>query len=310
MDGLTLPAPQARRGRPLKYSWLTILKCGLVMVYARLTSLRSLERFLHQHPDLAAACGLREEIPCYQTFRRRFQVLEQPAWAAARQLMGTLARRRWLRWSLLVIDGSLLAAHGRSPRQGMRPRPPTDPDASWGFSPSDGWVWGYRLHGIVTADRATAPVAWRTTTATVHETTQVSPLLGQLPRWRGPRRAWLVGDGTYDSERIVGLAARKRRRLVAAMYIRRWGQRAMSPTRKKRWRFVHSVQGKRLLRRRTAIERDWSQLKHVFLLDPLPVTRLRRVQVYVSLVMLAYLAAVTYNGSMRRSLRAIKSLIA
>ena len=209
-----------------------------------------------------------------------------------------------------MIDGSLLAAQGRPPRAGERPRPPTDPDASWGFSPSDGWVWGYRLHGIVTADRVTAPVAWRTTTATGHETTQVAPLLRQTPRWRGPRRGWLVGDGTYDSQRIVTLAARKRRRVVAAMYIRRWGKRAMSPARKRRWTFVHSPRGKRFLRRRTAIERDWSQLKHVFLLDPLPVTRLPRVQVYVSLVMVAYLAAVAYNGAMRRSLRAIKSLVA
>lgn len=310
IDGLTLPAPKPRRGRPFKYSWLTILKCGLVMVYYRLTSLRSLERFLHQHGLVATACGLRDEIPGYQAFRRRFQVLEQPLWAAARQLIQKLARRHWLRWSLLVIDGSLLAAKGRPPRAGKRPRPPTDPDASWGFSPSTGWVWGYRLHGLVTADRATAPVAWRTTTATGHETQQVAPLLRQTPRWRGRRRGWLVGDGTYDSEPLVTLATRKRRRLVAAMYIRRWGKAAMSPARKARWRFVHSVQGKRLLRRRTAIERDWSQLKHVFLLDPLPVVGLARVQVYVSLVMVAYLAAVAYNGSMRRSLRAIKSLVA
>jgi len=289
---------------------VVILKCGLVMVYQRLTSLRSLERFLRQHPEVAQACGLGDRIPSYRTFCRRFQTLEAPAWTAARQLIGTLARRRWLRWGLLVIDGSLLAANGRPPRLKPHPRPATDPDASWGFSPSDGWVWGYRLHGLVTADRATAPVAWRTTTATGHETRQVAPLLRQTPRWRGTRRGWLIGDGTYDSVRLVGLAARKRRRLVAAMYIRRWGKAAMSPARKKRWRFVHSVQGKRLLRRRTAIERDWSQLKHVFLLDPLPVTRLPRVQVYVSLVMLAYLAAVAYNGSMRRSLRAIKSLVA
>ncbi|MBI3323587.1 MAG: transposase, partial [Candidatus Omnitrophica bacterium] len=239
-----------------------------------------------------------------------FQTLEVPAWAAARQLLRPLVRRRWVRWSLLVIDGSLLAAHGRPPRTGRRPRPPTDPDASWGYSPSDGWVWGYRLHGLVSAGPATAPVAWRTTTATGHETRQVQPLLRQTPRWRGKRRGWLVGDGTYDSQRLVALAARKRRRLVAAMYIRRWGKRAMSSVRRQRWDFVHSPPGKRLLRRRTVIERDWSQLKHVFLLDPLPVTRLARVQVYVSLVLVAYLAAVTYNGSMHRSLRAIKSLIA
>jgi hypothetical protein len=310
VDRLALPTAQKHRGRPFKYSWLTILKCGLVMVYYRLTSLRSLERFLHQQPEIALACGLPDDIPCYQTFRRRFQALETPAWTAARQLIQKLARRRWLRWSLLVIDGSLLAATGRPPREGKRPRPPTDPDASWGFSPSDGWVWGYRLHGLISTGPATAPVAWRTTTAKVHETTQVASLLRQTPRWHGKRRGWLVGDGGYDSQHHVTIAAKKRRRLVTAMYIRRWGKRAMSPARKKRWRFVHSPVGKRLLRRRTAIERDWSQLKHVFLLDPLPVTRLPRVQVYVSLVMVAYLAAVAYNGSMRRSLRAIKSLVA
>ena len=280
------------------------------MVYQRLTSLRSLERFLRQQPTVAQACGLTARIPSYRTFCLRFHTLETPAWTAARQLIRILARRRWLRWGLLVIDGSLLAAKGRPPRTTPQRRPPTDSDASWGYSPSDGWVWGYRLHGIVTADRATAPVAWRTTTATGHETRQVAPLLRQTPRWRGPRRGWLVGDGTYDSERLVGLAARKRRRLVAAMYIRRGTPRDMSPARQQRWRFVHSPAGQRLLRRRTTIEREWSQLKHVFLLDPLPVVDLPRVQVYVSLVMLAYLAAVVYNGSTRRSLRAIKSLIA
>ena len=299
-----------RRGRPYTYPTTVILKCCLVMVYHRLTSLRSLERFLHQHPEVAHACGVGDRIPSYRTCCRRFHTLEVPAWQAARQLIGTLARRRWLRWSLLVIDGSLLAAHGRPPRLKPHARPATDPDASWGYSPSDGWVWGYRLHGIISTGSATAPVAWRTTTATGHETRQVAPLLQQTPRWRGQRRGWLVGDGTYDSEQVVALAARKRRRVVAAMYIRRWGKAAMSPTRQQRWRFVHSAVGKRLLRRRTAIERDWSQLKHVFLLDPLPVTRLPRVQVYVSLVMVAYLAAIAYNGSMRRSLRAIKSLIA
>ena len=280
------------------------------MVYHRLTNLRSLERFLRQHPEVAQACGLTERIPSSRTFCRRFHTLEAPAWQVARQLIQKLARRRWLRWRLLVIDGSLLAANGRPPRLKPPPRPATDPDASWGYSPSDGWVWGERLHGSISTGPATAPVAWRTTTATGHETRPVAPLLQQTPRWRGQRRGGLSGDGTYASEQVVALAARKRRRVVAAMYIRRWGQAAMRPTRKNRWRFVHSAVGKRLLRRRTAIERDWSQLKHVFLVDPLPVPRLPRVQVYVRLVMVAYLAAIAYNGSMRRSVRAIKSLIA
>lgn len=287
-----------------------MLKCGLVMVYHRLTSLRSLERFLSQHPEIAQACGVTERIPSYRTFCRRFRTLEAPAWAAARQLIGTLARRRWLRWGLLVIDGSLLAAKGRRPRLKPQARPATDPDASWAYTPTDGWVWGYRLHGVTTTGVGLAPVAWRTTTAKVHETTQVSPLVSQLPAWRGPRRAWLLGDGSYDSQRLVDLCGTKRRRLLTPVFIRRGSVRTMSPARKRRRRFAHSPQGRQLLRQRTAIERCWGQLKDVFLLDPLPVTRLWRVQTYVTLVIVAYLAALAYNGSMRRGLRAIKSLIA
>ena len=56
------------------------------MVYQRLTSLRSLERFLHQHPEVAQACGLTARIPSYRTFCRRFATLETPVWTAARQL--------------------------------------------------------------------------------------------------------------------------------------------------------------------------------------------------------------------------------
>ena len=309
LDRLRLADPP-RRGRPYTYATAVMLKCTLVMVYYRLTSLRSLERFLQQHPLLAEACGLTDRIPSYRTFCRRFRVLEAPAWMVARQLLRTLARRRWLRWSLLVIDGSLLAAKGRPPRAGRRPRPPTDPDARWGYSPSDGWVWGYRLHALVTTGPASVPVAWRLTRGATHDSTQVAALLAQTPAWRGSRRGWLVGDGAYDSQRHVSVAAQKRRRLVTAMYIRRWGPRAMSPGRQQRWRFVHSPTGQRLLRRRTTIERDWSQLKAVFQLDPLPVTGLARIQVYVSLVMVADLAAIAYNGSQRRHLRAIKSLVA
>lgn len=309
VNRLRLPTAP-RRGRPYVYAPAVMLKCGLVMVYHRLTSLRSLERFLHQHLEVAQACGVTTRIPSYRTFCRRFRTLEAPAWTAARQLLQKLARRRWLRWGLLVIDGSLLAAKGRPPRTAPQRRPATDPDASWAYTPTDGWVWGYHLHGVTTTGPGVVPVAWRTTTAKVHETTQVGALIRQLPAWRGPRRAWLLGDGTYDSQRLVDLCTRTRHRLLTPVYIRRGSWRAMSPARKRRRRFVRSRWGQRLLRQRTAIERCWGQLKDVFLLDPLPVTRLARVQTYVTLVMVAYLAAVAYNGSMHRGLRAIKSLVA
>ena len=66
----------------------------------------------------------------------------------------------------------------------------------------------------------------------------------------------------------------------------------------------------KLYGRRTDIERLNGHLKELFLIDPLPIKRLKNVNTYLNLVMLSYLVCVYYNFTSQRPLREIKSLIA
>jgi len=307
-----LPVCQ-HRGRPFVYAPLTILKCGLVMVYYRLTSLRSLERFLREHPSVATACGLTARVPSYRTFSRRFQTLEHPALLAAQWLLRRVVKRRWVRLTILATDASLLAAKGRAPRSGtgQADARTTDRDAAWGYSASDdSWVWGYKLHALSTVRPCLTPVTWGVTTANVNEGRHLPVVLPRLPRLR-KRSPWCLGDAEYDARRNVRACRRHRLRLVTPLKGNRWPRSHMAPDRQRRLKIYWHWQRKhRFTRLRADIERLFGQLKEVFLLDPLPVKGLTMVQTYVSLVLLAYVAGIAYNGSVHRGLRAIKSLVA
>jgi len=284
------------------------------MVYYRLTSLRSLERFLHQNLYIAQACGLDVSIPCYRTFARRFKVLEQPTWAAIRQLTGKLVRKHWLRLAIMVTDGSLLAAKGRFPTSGTGEADfrTSDREATWGYSASDdSWVWGYKLHLISTTRSCLVPLTWIVTSAHRQEGSLLASLLEHLRLPKSKRQRVMLGDCAYDSRRNYSACRINRIQLITPLKGNRWDCSHMAVDRKqrlvlyKRW-----MRRKRFSRLRADIERLLGQLKEVFLLDPLPVKGMHRVKVYVSLVMLSYLAGVAYNGSVHRGLRAIKSLVA
>ena len=64
------------------------------------------------------------------------------------------------------------------------------------------------------------------------------------------------------------------------------------------------------MKRRSDVERFFSQPKGIFLFDPLPIAGRHHVATYVSLVLVSYLIGVTYNGLARRPPRALKSLVA
>ena len=281
------------------------------MVYYRLTSLRSLERFLHQQPPIAAACGLTMRIPCYRTLARRFTTLEHPVVLAAQQLLRRLVKRRWIRLVILATDASLLAAKGRAPKGTLPDGRTTDREAAWGYSASDdSWVWGYKLHALSTVRPCAVSMTWETTPANVNEGRHLPSVLEPLPP-RPHGRSWCLGDAAYDARRNVTVCRRYRLRLVTPLKGNRWPRSHMAPDRQRRLRVYRRwMRQRRFTRLRADLERLFSQLKAVFLLDPLPVKGLAFVQSYVSLVMLAYLAGVTYNGSVHRGLRAIKSLVA
>jgi hypothetical protein len=288
-----------------------MLACFVVMVHYRLTGFRSLHRFLQHHPTLAQACGLPAgHVPSDRTFSRRFQRLDGLLLEATAPLLRRLTSRHVLRWALTVIDGTPLVAKGRRPK-GKRPdRRTTDKDAAWGFSTTKDWFWGYKLHVLVAVQRVIVPIAWVVTRANRQEVTQWLRVVRQALAFAGTsgRMRDVDGDTGDDSTAHYHVLAQWKIRLTTPINPRRGGP--LNPLQRQRQRYLRTPRGRWLMKRRSDVERFFSQPKGIFLFDPLPITGRAQVTTYVSLVLVSYLIGVAYNGLAHRPLRALKSLVA
>lgn len=293
------------------YSWPVILACFVVMVSYRLTGFRSLHRFLQINASLAQACGLPQgRVPSDRTFSRRFQRWDGILLDATAQLLRRLTSRNVLRWALMVIDGTPLVAKGRRPK-GKRPdRRTTDKDAAWGFSTTKNWFWGYKLHVLVAVQRVIVPIAWVVTLANRQEVTQLLRVVRQALACAGTKRRIrdVTGAMGDDSTAHYLQLAEWKIRLTTFVNPRRGSP--LTPLQRKRKRYARTPRGRWLMKRRSDVERFFSQPKGIFLFDPLPVAGQAQVTTYVSLVLVSYLIGVAYNGLAHRPLRALKSLVA
>jgi len=123
-----------------------VIKAFLVMVFLRLNSVRSLARFLEKNTQLRLACGLEKKTPSYRTLTRRFKTLESSVIDFARQIIQILVKKRIISLKVITTDASLLEAKGRPYKKGSLKIKPSDSDASWGWSKTRDWVFGYKLH--------------------------------------------------------------------------------------------------------------------------------------------------------------------
>ena len=312
IDALRYSEPK-RVGRPYVYSTKVIIKLFLVMVYYRLNSVRSLARFILQHPELAKACGLNQLFPCYRTLTRRFKQLDEPILMFVNRLIRKLISKRIIRLAILATDGSLLKAKGKE--QPLR-RPdiiPADKEARWGYSLTRGWVWGYKLHLISTVKPGIVPLRWLITTANFQEGPRFIGLakgIVELAKSTSKKIKAFLGDSSYEGKQIYQWSKKEQKINFICPIKDGKFKHPRSKERKRRLKLFKTKRIKRVFKRRADIERLFSQLKELFSIDPLPVIGLKNVATYLNLTCLAYLAAIYYNYSNGRGLRQIKSIVA
>lgn len=284
------------------------------MVYFRLNSYRSLARFLSNHPDTAYACGLSRYSPSYRTLSRRLKTLDDVLWSFIYQIIAVLVRYHLVSLNIVTTDSSLLEAKGK-PRQKKDPNIiPADKDAMWGWSESRQFVFGYKIHltsTVLIGGKTLIPLSWNVTAANVHDSKQFIPLMiktyGLTKSLK--RRIYLsLGDKGYDQKINYSWCNTNKMKLVTP--VRRFTKQAISKIKTWSMRFVESIKGKLLYRRRSDNERLFSQIKDIFLIDPLPIVGIEAVSSYLSVVCLSYLLGILYNHLNGRTLRAIKSLVA
>ena len=310
--GLRWVERHGSRGRPYVYRTKTIVNAFIVMVYFRLTSVRSLARFLVSHYCWAKACGFERVVPNYRTLTRRLSVLDKPAVYFAGTVIRILVKYHLISFNIISTDSSLLEAFGKPTHKNHPEIQATDKDARWGWSETRDWVFGYKLHltsTVILPGKTLVPLTWDTTGANYHDSKLFIPLMEKvsfLEAKSARKIRYSLGDKGYDINKNYYFCHDHGFRLITP--VRRFKNCKEIALKERCKKFVESIKGKSIYQRRADNERLYAQFKDLFLIDPLPVTGLSHVKSYLSVVNLAYLLGILYNHLNGRSLRAIKSL--
>jgi hypothetical protein len=218
------PAPPRGRGRPRQYSDRLFLKALVIMVVRRLPKVHLLLTVLEQPTaemrSLRALLTEHGRYPTRRTWERRLRAIPDtlPAQIGClgRHLVGVLAP--WPDGSAsAAIDSTPLRAHGgvwhqKDRAAGRVPHTSIDPEAHWTKSGWHGWVYGWKLHLVVTVAAVWLPLAAELTPANVADNTAAPRLLPELP----PVLRWLLGDTSYDDPALHAHCAAAGRFLVTS----------------------------------------------------------------------------------------------
>jgi len=218
------PAPAKRgRGRPKTYPERLFLKALVIMIVRHLHTVHELLSVLEQDTpemrSLRPLLMLDGVFPTRRTWERRLQTL--PTTLPAQ--IGTLGRalvaviEPWARCGrAAAIDSTVLRARGgvwhkRDREAGIVPHTSIDTEAHWTKSGWHGWVYGWKLHLVVSVASVWIPLAAELTAANVADNEQALELLHELPA----EVRYVLGDQHYNDQTIREVCAAANREVVA-----------------------------------------------------------------------------------------------
>lgn len=206
VDRIPLPSPKRRRGRPVVYPDRLFLKGLVIMIVRRMPKVGSLLAALEQPtPEMQRLRALLSEegrYPTRRTFERRLKAV--PATLPAQ--IGCLGRylvEVCVPWPAggcaAAIDSTPPRApggvwHRKDREQGKAPHTSIDTEAHWTKSGWHGWVYGWKLHLVITVARVWIPLAAELTPANTADNVQALPLLRDMP----DAVRFVLGDVHYN----------------------------------------------------------------------------------------------------------------
>src|SRR3954466_8162919 len=222
IDAIPSPVSKRRRGRPSTYSDRLFLKALVIMLVRDVSTVDGRLAILAQPtPEMQA---LRERLtvngrfPSRRTWERRLAAL--PGTLPARiACLGSYLVERLEPWAeggrAAAIDSSVLRARGgvwhkKDREAGVVPHTSIDTEAHWTKSGWHGWVYGWKLHLVVTVAAVWIPLAAVLTPANAADNEVAPHLLPELP----PLLRFLLGDTAYDDPALHEQCAATDRLLV------------------------------------------------------------------------------------------------
>jgi hypothetical protein len=213
VEGVPLPSAPRRRGHPAVYTDHLILKALVVMLVRHVWTVHGLLALVAEPttPMARVRAHLTDpqgRFPSRRTWERRLARLagSLPLLIA---LLGAYLLRRLDPWPhggrAVAIDSTTLRARGgvwhkKHREAGEVPHTSIDTEAGWTKSGWHGWVYGWKLHLVVTvSDRVWLPLAADLTPANVADNEHAPTLLADLPKVVSA----VLGDSHYTDPDLV-----------------------------------------------------------------------------------------------------------
>lgn len=224
LEAIPLPAfPTRRRGRPPVFSDRLFLRGVVVMVVKHLTTVHALLAVLDQ--DTVEMRQVRQRLteggrfPSRRTWERRLAAITATLPDHIAGLGDDLVALLdpWQdRGRAVAIDSTPLRARGgvwhkKDREAGIVPHTSIDTEAHWTKSGWHGWVYGWKLHLVVTVAAVWIPLRAMLTPANIADNEQAPLLLQALPA----EVRFILGDTHYQDPALHKQAATDDRLLVA-----------------------------------------------------------------------------------------------
>lgn len=263
VDRIPAPPPPAKRGRgrPKYYPDQLFLKALVIMIVRHLHKVHELLSVLDQPTAemqaLRALMTTKGRYPTRRTWERRLKALPD----SLPTQIGCLGRhlvtliKPWTTCGrAAATDSTVLRANGgvwhkKHREKGIVPHTSIDTEAHWTKSGWHGWVYGWKLHIVVTIASVWIPLAAALTPANEADNEITPTLIHELPE----ETRFLMGDKHYNSPNVRQAWESSTRFLITPQY----GPYPHAGLGKEVRRILHKL-------RHTAIENFNEQFKAIF----------------------------------------------
>lgn len=220
------PSPRPGPGRPPTYSDRLFLKALVIMLVRRLAKVHELRMVLEEPTDemrqLKKLLHEKGKYPSRRTFERRLghlpETLPEQIACLGQHLLAQIDP--WAQTGRAVaIDSTLVRARGgvwhkKDRDQGKVPHTSIDTEAHWTQSGWHGWLYGWKLHVVLTVADVWLPLVAQVTPANCYD--------GEMGLWLWealPEQVRLVlGDRHYNFNELRQMAQETDRCLVTSRY--------------------------------------------------------------------------------------------